>query len=103
MRSRKYGIQPIPPSDNATFRSGNFRSTGEKSRSAAHWMMFTGWSPMSTSMGASGAVTTREDDDPMCRHTIVPSSEHAAQKGSQCSEWKLGCLSFDGFSENEKA
>src|SRR5574340_957438 len=103
MRSRKYGTQPMPPSDSDTLSSGNWRSTGEKSRSAAHWMMFTGWRPMSTSMGASGAVTTSDDDEPMCRQTIVPSSEHAAQNGSQCSEWKLGSLSLEGFSENDTA
>ena len=65
--------------------------------------MFTGCSPMSTSMGASGAVTTSDDDDPMCRHTIVPSSAHADQNGSQWSLWKLGSLSLDGFSENDTA
>ena len=39
----------------------------------------------------------------MCMQTIVPSSEHADQKGSQWSEWKLGSLSFAGFSEKETA
>ncbi len=54
-------------------------------------------------MGASGAVTTRDDDDPMWRHTIVPSSLHADQNGSQWSLWKLGSLSLAGFSENDTA
>src|SRR5580658_1606553 len=103
MRSRKYGIQPIPPSDRATRRSGNLRSTGDHNRSAAAWTMLTGWSPMRTSMGASGAVTTSDDEDPMWRQTMVPSSLHAAQNGSQWSLWKLGSLSFDGFSENDTA
>src|SRR5271157_579126 len=103
MRSRKYGIHPIPPSESDTFTEGNFRSTGEKSRSAAAWMMLTGCSAMSTSIGASGAVTTSEDDDPMWRQTMVPSSEHAAQNGSQWSLWKLGSFSLDGFSEKLKA
>ena len=65
--------------------------------------MFIGCSVMSTSIGASGAVTTSDDDEPMCRHTIVPSSEHACQNGSQCSSWKLGSFSFSGFSENVTA
>src|SRR5947207_15875255 len=54
---------------------------------------------MSTSMGASSAVTTRVDDEPMCRQTSASSSQHADQNGSQWSEWKLGRRSFAGFSE----
>ena len=58
---------------------------------------------MSTSMGASSAVTTSCDDEPMCKDTIVSSSQHADQNGSQWSEWKLGSFSLAGFSENETA
>ncbi len=65
--------------------------------------MFTGWSANKTSIGASAAVMTRDEDEPMCRQTIVPSSEHADQNGSQWSEWKLGSFSLAGFSENETA
>jgi hypothetical protein len=61
--------------------------------------MLMGCRVISTSIGASAAVTTSCDDDPMCRHTIVPSSEHASQNGSQWSLWKLGSFSFSGFSE----
>src|SRR5581483_6371841 len=64
---------------------------------------FMGCSVMSTSIGASCAVMTNDDDEPMCRHTIVSTSEQACQNGSQCSEWKLGSFSFSGFSENETA
>ena len=39
----------------------------------------------------------------MCRHTMVPSSTHACQNGSQWASWKLGSLRCDGFSENETA
>src|SRR6266480_341309 len=74
----------MPPSDNEMRRSGNFRSTGDHSKSAAHCTMLTGCSVISTSIGASCAVTTNEDDEPMCRHTIVPSSAQACQNGSQC-------------------
>jgi len=38
------------------------------------------------SIGASGAVTTISDDDPMCMHTTTSSSLHACQNGSQWSE-----------------
>src|ERR1700688_2208545 len=103
MRSRKYGIQPIPPSDSATRNAGNFLSTGDHNRSAAACTVFTGCRPMRTSIGASGAVTTSDDDDPMWRHTMVPSSLHADQNGSQWSLWKLGSLSLAGFSENDTA
>src|SRR5579875_1887566 len=93
----------MPPSDSATRRSGNFRRTGDHSRSAAHWMMLMGCSAMSTSNGASGAVIIRDEDEPMCMHTTVPSSEHADQNGSQCASWKLGQPSFEGFSEKVTA
>src|SRR5581483_6794759 len=93
----------MPPSDSEMRRSGNLRSTGDHMRSAAHCTMFTGCSVMRTSLGASCAVTTSDDDEPMCRHTIVPSSAHASQNGSQWSECRLGSFSFSGFSENVKA
>src|SRR3954452_22114696 len=73
-RSRKYGIHPMPPSDSATVTFGNFLNTGELIRSAAHWTMFIGCRVMSTSIGASTDVMTSFDDEPMCMHTIVPSS-----------------------------
>src|SRR3954465_5061739 len=93
----------MPPSDNARRRSGNSRNTRDHVRSAAHCTMFIGCSVMSTSIGASCAVITSDDDEPMCRQTSVPSSEHACQNGSQCSLWKLGSFSFSGFSENDTA
>ena len=65
--------------------------------------MFIGCSVISTSIGASSTVITSCDDEPMCRHTTVPSSLHACQNGSQCSVWKLGQPSFAGFSENVTA
>ncbi len=66
------------------------RRTGENRRSAAHWTMFIGERVMSTSKGESGEGTTISDDEPMCMHTMVPSSEQAVQKGSQWSLWTLG-------------
>ena len=58
--------------------------------------MFIGCNVIITSIGASTDVITSCDDEPMCRHTTVPSSEHARQNGSQWSEWKLGQPSFSG-------
>ena len=84
-RSRKYGIHPMPPSDNATVMSGKRLKTGEKIRSAAACTMFIGCSVIITSTGASIAVITSFDDEPICMLTIVPSSLHAFQNGSQCS------------------
>ena len=73
------------------------------SRSAAAWTMFMGCRVIITLMGASIEVTTICEDEPMWRHTTVPSSVHACQKGSQWGEWKLGQPSFSGFSENVTA
>src|SRR5579872_4896990 len=93
----------MPPSDRARRRVGNSRSTGENSRSAAHWTMFMGDRVMRTSKGESGEGTTISEDEPMCMHTTVPSSAQAVQKGSQWSLWKLGQPSLDGFSEKVTA
>ncbi len=103
MRSLKYGIHPIPPSDSATLRSGYVRSTGDQTRSVAHWTMLIGGSVIMQSIGASGAVIVSDDEDPMCMHTTTCSSEQARQNGSQWSECRLGQPSFDGFSENVTA
>ena len=103
MRSKKYGIQPIPPSDRATRMSGNLRSTGDQMRSAAALTMFIGVTVINTSMGASGEVMTSSEEEPMCMHTTTFSSQHACQKGSQWSEWMLGQPSLEGFSEKVTA
>lgn len=42
------------------------------------------------SIGASGAVITMRELEPMCTHTTVPTSSHAAKNGSQWPEWMLG-------------
>ena len=78
-------------------------NTGEWMRSAAHCTMFIGCSTIITSIGASAAVITSLLDDPMCMQTIVPSSEHACQNGSQWSECRLGRPSGSGFSGNVTA
>ena len=62
----------------------------DHTRSAAACTMLIGDSVMSTSIGASSAVITIFDDEPMCTLTTVPSSSHAAKNGSQWPEWMLG-------------
>ena len=71
--------------------------------SAAACTMFIGCRVIITLIGASIEVIVSCDDDPMCRHTTVPSSDTACQNGSQCSLWKLGQPSFSGFSEKVTA
>ena len=93
----------MPPSERANRRSGNLRSTGDHSRSAAAWTMFIGWRLIITSIGASAEVITSCDEDPRCMHTTVPSSLQAVQKGSQWSLWRDGQPSFSGFSEKVTA
>ena len=73
----------MPPSDSATLRSGNLRSTGDHTRSAAAWTMFIGVRVIRQSIGASAEVITISDDEPMCMHTTTASSLHAFQNGSQ--------------------
>src|SRR3954447_23164770 len=93
----------MPPSDSANRNDGNLRKTGDHSRSAAACTMLTGCSVIRTSTGASEAVMTSDDDDPMCMQTMTSSSAHACQNGSHASLCNDGSLSFSGFSENETA
>src|SRR5262249_48161467 len=93
----------MPPSDSATRRSGKRRNTGDHNKSAAACTMLIGCKLINTSIGASGAVITSDDDEPMWRHTIVPSSTHACQNESPGESWQLGSFSFEGFWENENA
>src|ERR1700689_4161589 len=103
MRSKKYGIHPMPPSERATRTSGNRRNTEDQIRSAAACTMLRGVNVMRQSMGASGDVTTICEDEPMCMQATTPSSLQAFQKGSQWSECTLGQPSFEGFSEKVTA
>src|SRR5688500_16193297 len=99
MRSRKYGTQPMPPSLSATLRFGNFLNTGDHTRSAAHFTMFIGCNVIIVSIGASIAVITVSDDEPMWTQMTVFRSSHARKKESQWSLCQLGLPSFSGFSE----
>ena len=77
--------------------------TRDHRMSAAACTMFMGCRVIITLMGASTEVMVSCDDEPMCRHTTVPSSLTAFQNGSQCWLWKLGQPSFSGFSEKVTA
>ena len=52
--------------------------------------MLIGDSVISTLIGASSAVITIFDDEPMCTFTTVPTSSHVAKNLSQWPEWMLG-------------
>ena len=78
-------------------------NTGDHTRSAAHFTMFIGCSVIIVSIGASIAVMTVSDDEPMCRQMTVFRSSHARRNGSQWSLCQLGWPSFSGFSEKVTA
>ncbi len=59
------------------------RRTGDHTRSAAHFTMFIGWSEIIVSNGASMAVMTVSDDEPICRQITMPVSSQACRNGSQ--------------------
>jgi hypothetical protein len=99
-RSRKYGIQPVPPSDSAIFRSGYSLIGRDHNRSAAAWTMFIGWSVIITSGGESAAGIDSRPDEPMCTDITVFVSHSARQSGFQYSLWKLGYPRAAGFSVN---
>ena len=81
MRSRKYGTQPMPPSESANFRFGNFFIAGDHTRSAAACTMFIGDSVISTSIGASGAVI-----DDLRRRPDVQADDRAELLGACAPE-----------------
>src|SRR5689334_17521194 len=93
----------MPPSLNAYLSFGYLTGTFDHTKSAAACTMFIGDNVMSTSIGASSAVITIFDEEPMCTFTTVPSSSQVAKNLSQCPEWMLGCPRCTGFSENVTA
>ena len=90
MRSRKYGIQPIPPSDSAILTPGNFVKISEKTSSVAQLNSVMGVAAIMISIGAVRSCRFRRVPEPMWMQTIVPSSEQAFQNGSQWSLCRLG-------------
>ena len=89
-RSSAYGIQPIWPSEYASFSSGKRTSTPENRKSASDAIELLNDSMMSVDGGASGDAAGIFDDDPMCMHSVVRVSWHVANSGSQYPVWMLG-------------
>src|SRR4051794_29497606 len=102
-RWRKYGIQPMSPSVRENLRSGKRPHRSDHSSSPSVKIVITGESIMRTLGGASFDVCADRDDEPTWQHSTVPSSEHAANSGSQYPEWIDGICSASGFSENVTA
>src|SRR5438874_11123497 len=82
-RSRMYGIQPIWPSEYASFNVGWRTSTPENRKSVIDMIALLKLNVAPTAGGASVDVDGMRDDEPMCMHTTVSVSAHAAKNGSQ--------------------
>ena len=70
-RSSAYGIQPIWPSEYASFNVGKRTSTPENKKSASDAIELLNDNMMSVSGGASGDAAGIFDDDPMCMQSTV--------------------------------
>ena len=78
-----YGIQPIWPSEYASFRFGRLHEhTGEQEVGQRRHRVAEAQRRLHRG-GASGDVAGICDDEPMCMHTTVCVSSHAAKNGSQ--------------------
>ena len=82
-RSSAYGIQPIWPSEYASFNFGNSMSLPENNQSASEAIELLNASVPPTPPGASGDAAGLVDDDPMCMHSVTPVSLHTWKTGSQ--------------------
>src|SRR3954452_11471685 len=102
-RSRTYGNQPICPSEYASFRAGKRTSTPEKRKSERLAIELLKLNVAATATGASLDVLGICDDEPMCMHTTVFVSSHAAKNGSHAPEWIDGRPSLGGISLEQTA
>src|SRR5574341_1436678 len=93
-----YGIQPICPSEYASFNVGKRTSTPENKKSDNELIALPNDSVTATAVGASGDVAGIFDDEPMCMHTTVPVSAQAAKNGSHSPVWMLGSPRWCGIS-----
>src|SRR5436190_18618960 len=82
-RSSTYGIQPICPSEYASFSFGNCTSLPENSQSLIDAIALLKLNVAATAVGASADVAGIRDDDPMCMLMTVPVSSQTAKNGSQ--------------------
>src|SRR4029453_8798446 len=78
-------------------------SVPEKTKSSSEPMAFWNVSVELTMNGASGVVPGIFEDEPMCMHSTVSVSTHAANRGSHSPEWIEGRPRGYGFSENGMA
>src|SRR4051812_12163983 len=97
-RSSAYGIQPIWPSEYASFSFGNWMSFAENSQSARLAIELLNASVPPTPPGASGDAAGFVDDEPMCMHSVTPVSLHTWNIGSHSPEWIVGSLRWCGSS-----
>src|SRR5213592_3950309 len=82
-RSSTYGIQPIWPSEYASFSFGNCTSLPEKSQSVIEANELLNDNVTPTACGASGDAAGLLDDEPTCMHTVTPVSLQTCHNGSQ--------------------
>ena len=102
-RSSAYGIQPIWPSEYASFSFGNWISLPENSQSASDAIELLNASVPPTPPGASGDAAGLVDDEPMCMHSVTPVSLHTWNTGSQSPVWMLGSSRWCGSSLKQNA
>src|SRR6478736_5092362 len=86
-RSSAYGIQPIWPSEYASFNFGNWMSLAENNQSANDAIELLNASVPATRPGASGDAAGFVDDVPMCMHNVTPVSLHACRTGTHPPLW----------------
>src|SRR5580765_2272511 len=102
-RSSAYGIQPIWPSEYASFNLGNSISLPENNQSASDAIELLNASVPPTPPGASGDAAGFVDDDPMCMHSVTPQSLQTWNSGSQPPEWMVGSFRWCGSSLKQMA
>ncbi len=104
-RSRKYGIQPISPSDRAIFRFGYRWNMPLNSHESIAPDVRTAPQVRLAMNGASGAICGICDDDPTCIDATISSSFAVDITGSQYRSlsWIVGSPSGAGFSEKANA
>src|SRR3954447_17171434 len=98
-----YGIQPIWPSEYASFRFVNFSSWPENNQSLMDAMALLKLNVACTAAGASGDADGIDDDDPMCMLIQTSLASHAAKNGSQWSVWIDGRPNLGGISLKQTA
>src|SRR3954451_447059 len=102
-RSRAYGIQPIWPSEYASFSLGNWMSLAENSQSASDAIELLKASVPPTPPGASGDAAGFVDDEPMCMQRVTPQSLQTWKSGSHSPEWIVGSFRWWGSSLKQMA